>query len=94
MTQLTIYRCAFCGNHRPSGRADMQYCSHSCKMKAYRWRQRMSRYETQTFKNITDLASYIDYPQTKDEAIKRLSTIIDTVKHLAAQHNVIIKSVR
>jgi hypothetical protein len=94
MRQLTIYHCEFCGQLRPDGRSDMQYCSNSCKQKAYRWRHKMSRYETQVFKNVTDLVGYLDYQVTRQEAIERLRAIVENVHHMAAEHNVRFQSVK
>lgn len=93
MGQLTIFRCEFCGKNRPDGRADMRYCSSACKQKAYRWRQRMARYRSQGMKNITDLAAYLNYEETRQDAIENLSDMLKHIRQQAALSNVKFKAV-
>lgn len=88
MIQLTVYRCAFCGDFVPHGRCDKLYCSDACKMKAYRWRHKLQRYVSQSKQKLSDASAYIQYPQTRDLAINELKDIKKFIDELFAQYNV------
>lgn len=81
MVQMTIYRCVFCNGPTPKGRADRCYCSVACKQKAYRWRQRIKRYEEKAMENIAAIGNYMQYPEARESAIQRLRGLKDTIDH-------------
>jgi predicted nucleic acid-binding Zn ribbon protein len=86
--QTKIPHCAFCGGKVPSGRSDIVYCTHNCKMKAYRWRKRANRYESKAIENIVNIGNYIDYPETQPLAIASLRQLKTYIDDTLKVHNV------
>jgi Lhr-like helicase len=90
--QLTIFKCKHCGLAIPSGRSDKSYCSNSCKQKNYRWRRKMERYASDMKRAASNLAAYLEYPDTRSDAIKYLANQRAYIGEVAKQYNVIIKA--
>jgi Fe-S-cluster-containing dehydrogenase component len=88
MAQLTIDKCAFCGQFIPKGRSDKGYCSSSCKQKAYRWRIKQQRYASDAALAIANLASYIDYPEMQYKAVGALQELKKHIDAVMAEHGV------
>ncbi len=89
LVQTTIFKCRFCGNPKPSGRTDREYCNDACKLKAYRWRKRMTRYEYMANVNIINVAGYLDYPETFNQALEKLKSLKADIDVQLKLHNVV-----
>lgn len=73
--QLTIYKCMGCGKNLPAGRRDKKYHGAACRMKAKRWRDKMSRAARDAKKAITTVAGYMDFEETRTHAYHRLKLL-------------------
>lgn len=94
MSQMTIYRCAFCGEFIPEGRSDKRYHSDACKQKAYRWRKRQQRYASDARVAISNLISYLSYEETRQSTVEELGKLMSYIPDVARQYNVVIKAAR
>jgi hypothetical protein len=77
---MEVPHCRFCGGEKARGRIDALYCNDSCKMKAYRWRKRRQEYVSKVCVQISNVAGYLDYPETFAfalEDIKEIKKYID-----------------
>lgn len=94
MSQLTIFHCRFCQGLIPIGRIDRVYCSKACKQKAYRWRNKVSRYASEIDKNINLIAEYLEHEDTREEALETLSIRRAYIAQVARFHGYILKAVK
>ena len=75
MQQLQIEKCAFCGEFKPKGRSDREYCSSACKQRAYRWRKRLERYHYDAVQALGNIASYGRYPEMQRHCAEVLKDV-------------------
>ena len=94
MEQKTIFKCVVCGNFIPDGRADKRYDTRACRQKFYRWKHATQRYENNIAKAVTDLVGYLQYPETRQDAIDKLSASIKLIKELSRSNGVVFKEVK
>jgi Fe-S-cluster-containing dehydrogenase component len=94
MSQLTMYHCRFCNELIPIGRIDRVYCSKACKQRAYRWRNKVDRYAREIRRNLSAISEYLDYDDTKSEALRQLAIIREECVNEARKHGLIIKAVK
>ena len=94
MSQLTVYHCRFCQGLIPTGRIDRVYCSKACKQKAYRWRNRIDRYTKEIEKNAKLIADYLDYDDTRVDALHALVKIQPYIVDITRQHGQVLKAVK
>jgi len=84
--QLTIFRCAFCGELMTDGRKDKKTCSVKCRMRLSRWRSKVYRLEDNAHKAIDLLEQYLKFYDALPIATGALTAIQDRAK-AALQNN-------
>lgn len=74
-TRLVRCTCHFCGAAFFASRADAKFDAPACRMRAYRWRQKLPQAATEADKAMGVIWQYLDYPSSRDKAIEVLAYI-------------------
>jgi len=80
--------CFFCRHVYYAQRSTSEYCSGSCKQKAYRWRSKITSLTQRSIKAIEKLSEYLDYDKTTDITLQALREIRASIADELLNHNV------
>lgn len=86
--QLTVFRCAFCGEHMLQGRSDKKTCSAKCRNRLFRWRKRLDIHMKHIEYELGEIASYLAYPEARPKAAQLMVKIQDSISETFAKNNI------
>lgn len=86
--------CRFCGKTFWASRSDAQFCTKSHRQMFSRWRKRLPLVADRATIDLQNLASYLDFPDSRDSALELLGDIRKKIKELARERGIIMKEIR
>lgn len=80
--------CFFCGRAFWAYRTDAKYCSGRCRQRAMRWRAKLQTAEARAIGALAEVASYIDYEDSRPSGVHALLRLQQKVADLLIKHGV------
>lgn len=92
--KLVRCTCHLCGATFWASRGDAKFDKPACRTAAYRWRQRLPVLAHDTRELLAKMWQYLDYPQSRDEAIEMVVQISREIDRGLLDRNVKLTRVR
>ena len=95
MSQLFLFKCAWCARHlsdpdiERQARSDKKFCNASCRGKFHRWKKGLAKHEAQAQRAIDALAGYLDHPIAQQDAARALVGLRKHIENSARIHGVV-----
>lgn len=87
-SRLSRHTCAFCGGEFWSHRSDAKTCSNTCRQRMKRWRKRLERETSEISRKVHSVCQYLDFPESKDDAILYLQGVKKTIDYELQQRKI------
>jgi hypothetical protein len=91
---LVRKKCRFCGTTFWASRSDAQFCTKSHRQMFSRWRKRLALVATRSQIDLQNVASYLDFPDSRDTALANLVELRQKIKELVRERGIILKEIR
>lgn len=87
-------KCRFCGTTFWAARSDQAFCTKSHRQMFFRWRGRLSKSKDRAHIDLQNVASYLDFPDSRDTALAHLVELRQKIKDLIRERGITLKELR
>ena len=82
---MQVYKCTWCGERLSEDgdtrqpRSDKKFCCSQHRVKFHRWMKNIEKRHLEAVRAIDELGRYMDFPQSRELAARRLADVKNTV---------------